>query len=979
MKFVRQGLALVLFLLVATSSAFAQQGTIAGTVTTAADATGLASVQVQVLRSDGSVVVTALTGSSGAYLIETVSPGTYSVSFLFAGWEQVTEIGVIVASSETTNVNASLLERAFTLNPINITASKKVEKIVDAPASVQVVTREDIAERPATTLTDHVKEQAGIDVVTTGLQSNHVVVRGFNNIFSGATLSMTDNRIARVPSLRVNLAHLQPTTNLDIDRVEIVLGPGSALYGPNAANGVIHYMTRSPIDAPGATLSFAGGLRQQDSFSKTVQLPFDVTGDDVIDGNDAIPVAQESTTEDVVHAEGRYAYSAPSGRFGFKVSGQYFSGNDYNFFDDEEVVQQTLAGACALSGFDLTNSACLNFSGDLNLADPGAAEAIQTRVANVGGGRDTDLERYAFDLRADFRPSEDVSIVLNGGRTTALNSVDLTGIGGGQVQNWDMIYGQARANVKRFFGQVFFNKSDNDETFLLRSGRPLTDKSSLFVGQLQHGSDFNENHGIIYGVDYLHTAPQSEGTINGRHEDDDTVDEVGGYVQYEGALSDMFDLVLAARVDKNSRLEDAVFSPRAALVYKPDDSNSFRLTFNRAFTTPTTLNFFLDLSQVSLPITGPFRYDIRVQGTSENGFSFNRDGNSVPMHMSPFNPLLGGSTREFLPTTTAQLWSEAVAVVSAGDPAAGGLLAALGSGAPGFGATELPTAATLPVVAALLDPGSGGFVDPIFDLTSIADTDPLVATTWQTLEAGYKGLVGGNWLFEVNGYWTQINDFISALQPVTRNVFLPEAATLSYLQTEFTKLVGIAFASQAEADGTAAALASSIGQLPLGSIVPSTAGGLTDSPILFTYRNLGDFSLYGADLAITYLVNNLWELSGTASWVSDETFDSGTENVPLNAPGFKGSFSARYRNGESGVTAGARARFVTDFPVSSGVYVGDVEAYSVFDVNFGFKLPGSSGLTAQLDVQNVLDNSYSSFPGTPNLGRFTMLRLIWTQ
>ncbi|TFG64800.1 MAG: TonB-dependent receptor, partial [Gemmatimonadales bacterium] len=105
-------------------------------------------------------------------------------------------------------------------------------------------------------------------------------------------------------------------------------------------------------------------------------------------------------------------------------------------------------------------------------------------------------------------------------------------------------------------------------------------------------------HSLIYGFDYLHTVPQSEGTINGRHEDDDTVDEVGGYVQYEGALSDMFELVLAARVDKHSRLNDAVFSPRAAIVYKPDDTNSFRLTFNRAFTTPTTLNFFLDLSQV---------------------------------------------------------------------------------------------------------------------------------------------------------------------------------------------------------------------------------------------------------------------------------------------------------------------------------------------------------------------------------------------
>ena len=969
MKLVRQGLSVVLFLLVAAVPALAQQGTIAGTVAAAADGADLAAVQVRVLRFNGSVVATAVTGASGAYRIENLSAGRYSVSFLFTGWEQVTEIGVVVAAGETTNVNASLLQRAFTLNPISITASKKVEKVLDAPAAVQVVTRVDIDERPATSMTDHVKEKAGVDVVTTGLQSNHIVIRGFNNIFSGQTLSLTDYRIARVPSLRVNIAHLQPTTNLDIDRIEIVLGPASTLYGPNAANGVIHYLTRSPIDDPGTILSISVGLRQQGSSSKTVQLPFDVTGDSIVDENDAVPVSIESTSEDVVHAEGRYAYASPSGKFGIKLSGQYFAGTDYNFTDDAEVVQKTLAGACALSGFDLTSAACLNFSGDLNLADPGAAGEIQTRVANVGGGRDLELERYAFDVRTDFRPSEDVNIILSGGRTTAVNSVDLTGIGAGQLRSWDIYYGQARASVKNWFGQVFVNKNSNDEgTFLLRSGRPLIDKSTLFVAQLQNATELSENHRLVLGVDYLHTVPKSEGTINGRHEDDDTIDEVGGYVQYEGALSSMFDLVLAARVDKHSRLNDPVFSPRAAIVYKPNEVNSFRLTFNRAFTTPTTLNFFLDLSQVTLPITGPFRYDIRVQGTSEDGFSFMRDDNNIPMHMSPFNPLLGGSAREFLPTTTGQLWNEAVALVAAGDPAAGGLLGIIGT----------PTAADIPVVGALIDPESGGFRAPIFDLSAIPDTDPLTETTWQTLEVGYKGLVSNQWLIGINGYWTKVNDFISALQPITPNVFLPESATFAFLQAQFTPLVGSVFPSQAVADGTAAALAQTIGSVPLGVIAPETSGGITDAPILFTYRNLGDFNLYGADLAITYLVTNLWELTGTASWVSDETFDSGTEDVALNAPSFKGSFGARYRDAESGISAGLRARFVTDFPVNSGVFVGDVEAYSVFDVNFGFRLPGSSGITAQIDIQNVFDDSYSSFPGTPDLGRYSVLRLIWT-
>lgn len=59
------------------------------------------------------------------------------------------------------------------------------------------------------------------------------MVRGFNNIFSGGLLTLTDNRIARVPSLRLNAYNFIPVTNDDIERIEVVLGPGSAVYGPS--------------------------------------------------------------------------------------------------------------------------------------------------------------------------------------------------------------------------------------------------------------------------------------------------------------------------------------------------------------------------------------------------------------------------------------------------------------------------------------------------------------------------------------------------------------------------------------------------------------------------------------------------------------------------------------------------------------------------------------------------------------------------
>jgi iron complex outermembrane receptor protein len=165
-------------------------------------------------------------------------------------------------------------------------------------------------------------------------------------------------------------------------------------------------------------------------------------------------------------------------------------------------------------------------------------------------------------------------------------------------------------------------------------------------------------------------------------------------------------------------------------------------------------------------------------------------------------------------------------------------------------------------------------------------------------------------------------------------------------------------------------------------MAPTTAGGSTASPILLTYRNLGDFSYFGADASLTYVFNERWEFGGTISWVEKDVFltgdadDPATREVPLNAPRWKGSLTAAYREPGGGLTGAVRGRFVDGFPVASGVYTGSVDAYTVFDLNVGYMF-GNSGFGAQLDITNIFDSSYQSFVGVPNFGRYSILRFIW--
>ena len=988
-----------LLLFITALPASAQEGGLSGTVTDGQSGVALSAVQVEVHLADGTAVVGGFTGASGAYRLTGIQAGTYLVSFTLPGWATVEESDVSIASGQTTSLSVTMVERSFSLNPITVTTSRRVEKALDAPAAIEVVTREDIAERPAVTPIDHVKEKAGVDFVPTGLQSSYTVVRGFNNVFSGAALTMTDFRISRVPSIRVNVSWSNPTTNSDIERAEVVLGPGSALYGPNAANGVIHFITRSPIDDPGMDFALSTGLRQQKSFNQDASI-LTPTGSFA-----PANFSQGNTDEFTWQLEGRLAWKTDNDKFGVKLSGSYFTGLDYNYIDPDEKNQQSIALGCQALNYNPTQTPCLNFMGDLG---PGELDQLRVRVDNVAGGaqgqasigdptgpltfvdntaRDPDLQRWGLDLRTDFRPNPETSIILSGGHVDAINSVDLTGIGAGQVQNWGTWYAQGRFNHKRLFGQVFWNKNDNEKTYLLRSGRPLVDKSYQMVAQLQHGFNFNPQHGLTYGFDYLYTNPQSEGTINGRHEDDDNVTEIGGYVQYDGRLSPKWNVVAAARLDDHTRLQDPVFSPRAAIVFSPTPERSIRASYNRAFSTPNTLNLFLDLSAQPLPLGGPFFYDIRAQGTSENGFTYARD-NGVPQHMSPFTITGPGPTfdpRQLQTTNSATTWAEAQTAFAAvtqaqcanpANPDCAPYAAALAA----FGGTAAPADGVVPIWAGVLDTETRTFVNKTTDLASVPDIPALNPTIWQTFEVGYKGLLlGSNLLLGANVYYTDVDEFVSSLTAFTPNIFLDGAGLAGYLISQGVSLPDAALIAQNV--GSAAVDENSLEGLPLGVMAPPSSGGETTSPVLFTYRNLGDFSYFGADASLTYVFAERWELGGSISWVEKDLFPTAGENaepVPLNAPKWKGALTLGYRTPTNGWNGAIRGRYVDGFPVASGVYTGTVDSYAVFDFNVGYRFPGRSGLALQLDIQNVLNDDYTSFVGTPNFGRYTVLRLLWS-
>ena len=287
----------------------------------------------------------------------------------------------------------------------------------------------EIAERPTVTVADHLKGVPGVDVNAGGIAQANIVARGFNNAFSGALLMLQDYRFAAVPSLRVNVPLLFTVTNEDIERIEVLLGPASALYGPNSANGVLHIITKSPFTSQGTTLTLDGGERS------------------------------------LLRGAGRHAGLIGS-KVGYKLSGEYFTGTDWKYYDPGE-------------------------PGTFPAQAPPARRAPgRTRATSTSA-------RYAGEARLDFRPRDNMEAITTFG-TRRLGGIELTGANGtGQIKNWTYQSLQQRFRWNRLFAQVFLNFSNagnedslsTEGTYLLRSGQPIVDQSRVFSAQLQHASD----------------------------------------------------------------------------------------------------------------------------------------------------------------------------------------------------------------------------------------------------------------------------------------------------------------------------------------------------------------------------------------------------------------------------------------------------------------------------------------------------------
>src|SRR5690606_2383666 len=822
------------------SLARAQSASVTGTVTDAEDGLPLIGANVVLYESDGvSMVGGAATDANGRYEITGIEPSAYVLAFQFLGHAEF-RLPITLAAGASEVVDAALRPTGVELNPVIVTASRLAEKALDAPASISVMDADEIQMNPLPSSAAVLRNTMGVDMAQTGIDRYEIVLRGFNNAFSGAAYVLTDYRQGAIASLRVNANQMMPITQIDLERVEDVRGPGSALYGPGVVAGVIHLMSQAPYTYPGPSVTVGGGTRE------------------------------------MLIASARHA-GVVNGKLGYKVVGNFSRAEEWHFDPDDPLdAVQLCSFRSDIEGEDVVDVTC-EIDGELRVVQ-----------------RELDYGNYKYNINGTlsyrFRP--DVTLTANGGFSSS-KRIFLSGIGTLQSDGFGYSYGQLRLDAGRFFAQAYVNANNAGNSFVYRETAvaDVVDNSILFNAQAQYNLDLMQDRlALIMGVDYELTSPDTDRTINGRNEDDDQTHEVGAYVQGTMNLTPKLDATAALRTDYNTVVEQIQLSPRAALVYKPTNTHSVRATYNRAFSSPGTNSLFLDIAAGS---AGPL--SIRARGAA-HGFTFQRDPDGHLIASSLIPEIFGNERPAGMPLDVVynQIYAQLASIPV---PQLQALLQQQGINLPDDDIAAIvamlsPTAGTN---VSGFTPSGLGYLNlttlSIDRLTNdVVDIAPLRQTVSQTFEVGYKGLLGEKVLLGVDAYYVTKRDFIGPLVVESPFVLAPEASDV--IDDMGPAIVAGVAGNAALVDflqqrGLSPEL---VGALIMQLATPELQTGLpvTGSPIgivqpienaipgqlLLTYRNYGDVSYYGVDLSAQVIATDRLDIFANLSWVNDNFFDA---------------------------------------------------------------------------------------------------------
>jgi outer membrane receptor for ferrienterochelin and colicins len=522
------------------------------TATTSPAATGI--VRGRVIDPDGDPVAGAFVSfagsqagaiaeADGTFVIEGAAAGRHRIGVEAAGFVAGV-VDVDVRAGRTTDVIVHVRESDTPAETIVVIGSRSPEKRLDAPVTVEVVGEHDLRTAAGPSYLSALSRVKGIDFSDAGLGDQRISARGFATQFNSRMLTMVDGRLATLPGNGLPQGNLLPTTSLDMKTVEVVVGPASALYGPNAHTGVINVVTKTPWDQSGAELSLKGGSRG------------------------------------LAGGAGRLAGTIAND-VGWKLNGEYLRGVDFAPEATHTYGMGTYEGDL-VGDYDIesakTDGMLYYRRGDTQVSAGGSfSDSTGFSITNAGRNhlRDWHVQTQTATLSTPYVYAHVTRTATDAGKSYQLDRL---------------------ARTVEAMGGI---PTDPAALDALRDSIAFVDASSLYDSELQLRYQL-AGVKLTAGGQARRYLPSSAGSYL---DDADTairIDEMGAYAQGDTTiLDDRLRIAAAARVDHHD-LYGAQFSPKLALQYEVAPSHNVRVGYNRAFKSPTILENYLKLNTILL-------------------------------------------------------------------------------------------------------------------------------------------------------------------------------------------------------------------------------------------------------------------------------------------------------------------------------------------------------------------------------------------
>lgn len=563
----------------------------------AATAQGTGAVAGSVIGPEGEIVRGAqvvvqatgqgtLSNESGEFLLSAVPAGTHTLLVSRLGYGEG-RADVTIQSGQTARVDVRLRMEVMDLGGVVVSASRQAERVTEAPATVTRIGEAEIANSVGNSFSGALKQVQGLDFIQVGATAVAVNARGFNSSFNNRMLMLEDNRISVLPESGLPVGLFTAIPKVDLAGVEVIVGPGAALYGADASNGVLSLQTKDPLEYPGTTVEVSSGVLEKDG---------DETG---------------------LYNDVQFRHAGVHGKIGYKVSGEWQAAddwsNDVTYFSGGVPYQEI--GADFKTEVKRGEGALVWYEG-LNKIQLSAGMSANDGVGQTNVGRNQFVGwTYNFLQLQASTPHWYLNAYRNqsqSGESYAINRYSVNRA----LAAFD---GMSDDEVKKASdwpsnGRLYAAEIQNNFTvadLAGSAGNPILDTEVVWGGQIRRDIVSSDREWL---TDRFDDADVSIGTW-------------GLYAQSRTPLHEKVDVLLAARFDQHDNY-DGQFSPKAGIIVTPVPGHAVRATYNRAFKSPTILqtNFWI-------PDFVPF---VGVFGNTQ-GFTI-RSADAADQFIAPVEP-----------------------------------------------------------------------------------------------------------------------------------------------------------------------------------------------------------------------------------------------------------------------------------------------------------------------------------------------------